>query len=322
VLPSASSVAVAGRHLAELGGFLAHKRARERSDAQALRELETGPEGLGLPAGLELQWLGVAGYRLAFEGRTLLVDPYVSRVAFEDVVRRRPALPDLALLDRVLPPGDDVAGILVGHTHWDHAVDAPALARRHGCPVLGSRSLRNLMGLHGLAEQAVEVEPHERYELGPFTVTFVPSTHSKLVLGLKVPYDGELTCSHLDGLAPSAYRCGQVWGMRIEVGGASLYHQGSADLLDDELPRDAVDVFLAGVAGRSFTRDYWGRVLARLDPRVVVASHFDDFFRPLDAPLGFAANVDLTGVPAEVGAVSRDARVATLPSPSPSPAPA
>jgi L-ascorbate metabolism protein UlaG (beta-lactamase superfamily) len=319
VAPSPSTLVTAGRHLGELGRFLAQRRSRERADAQALRELEAAPDALGLPAGLEVQWLGVAGYRLAFEGRVLLVDPFVSRVPFADVVRRRPALPDLALLDRVLPPGDDVAGILVGHTHWDHAVDAPALARRHGCPVLGSRSLRTLLGLHGLADQAVEVEPHRAYELGPFTVTFVPSVHSKLVLGLKVPYDGELTCSHLDGLAPSAYRCGQVWGIRIEVAGASLYHQGSADLLDDELGRAPVDVFLAGVAGRSVTRDYWARVLPRLDPRVVLASHFDDFFRPLDARMGFATNVDLSGVPGEVAAVSRDARVATLPSPSPRP---
>jgi hypothetical protein len=124
---------------------------------------------------------------------------------------------------------------------------------------------------------------------------------------------------HGHGLAPSAYRCGRVWGIRIEVAGASLYHQGSADLLDDELGRAPVDVFLAGVAGRSVTRDYWARVLPRLDPRVVLASHFDDFFRPLDARMGFATNVDLSGVPGEVAAVSRDARVATLPSPSPRP---
>jgi len=308
--------ATPARHLAALAGFLAHRRARERADAEALPELETPASALGLPDGLEIEWLGVAGYRLAYEGRALLIDPYISRVPFEHVLRRRPALPDLELLERVLPPSDDVVAILVGHTHWDHAVDAPALARRHGCPVLGSGSLRTLMGLHGLAEHAVEVEPHRAYELGPFTVTFVPSVHSKLVLGMKVPYDGELTCSHLDGLAPSAYRCGQVWGIRIEVAGASLYHQGSADLLDDELGDAPVDVFLAGVAGRSFTPRYWERILPRLDPRVVVASHFDDFFRPLGAPLGFAANVGLSGVPVEVAAVSRDARVATLAPPS------
>ena len=126
------------------------------------------------------------------------------------------------------------------------------------------------MRLHGLGEQAVEVEPYRRYELGPFSATFVPSAHSKLTLGLKVPYDGELTCAHLDGLAPSAYRCGQVWGIHVEVGGTTLYHQGSADLVDDAIRHRGVDVFLAGVAGRSFTPDYWSRVLGRLEPDVVV----------------------------------------------------
>ena len=68
------------------------------------------------------------------------------------------------------------------------------------------------MALHGLAGQAVEVEPYRTYELGPFEVSFTPSVHSKLLLRLAVPYDGELTCEHLDALSPGAYRCGQVWG--------------------------------------------------------------------------------------------------------------
>ena len=123
--------------------------------------------------------------------------------------------------------------MLVGHTHFDHAVDAPAIARRFGCKAYGSDSLVTLMGLHGLAERAVEVEPYRTYELGPFEVSFTPSVHSKLLLGLAVPYDGDLTCEHLDALTPDAYRCGQVWGISIRVAGLHLYHQGSANLIDD-----------------------------------------------------------------------------------------
>ena len=301
------------RHVADLVRFAANRRARERDDAEALVELEGRTGELELAPGLEIEWLGVAGYRLTYEGVALLIDPYVSRVPLRNLLRRIPALPDEATIARLLPPGDRVAGILIGHTHFDHAVDAPALARRDGCPVLGSRSLAALMRLHGLGEQAVEVEPYRRYELGPFSATFVPSAHSKLTLGLKVPYDGELTCAHLDGLAPSAYRCGQVWGIHVEVGGTTLYHQGSADLVDDAIRHRGVDVFLAGVAGRSFTPDYWPRVLGRLEPDVVVAGHFDDFFRPLGAPMGFATNVDLAGFPDEVARVSRQISVAALP---------
>ncbi|HXS34456.1 MAG TPA: MBL fold metallo-hydrolase, partial [Solirubrobacterales bacterium] len=247
------------QHLGELAKARVTRRAAEREDGQVLGELEARP--LELPAGLEVEWLGVSGYRIGFEGQALFIDPYLSRVPFTDLLRRRPTLPDPAALDRFVHAPGEVAGVLVGHTHFDHAVDAPAIARRFDCKAYGSDSLLTLMGLHGLAERAVEVEPYRTYELGPFEVSFTPSVHSKLLLGLAVPYDGDLTCEHLDGLSPGAYRCGQVWGISIRVAGLLLYHQGSANLIDDAVRERDVDVFLAGVAGRNFTPDYWSRIL-------------------------------------------------------------
>lgn len=299
------------RHLGDLAKARVTRRSAAREDGQALGELEARP--LELPAGLEVEWLGVSGYRMSFEGQTLFVDPYLSRVPFGDLVRRRPTLPDPAALDRFVHAPGEVAGVLVGHTHFDHAVDAPAIARRFGCKAYGSDSLVTLMGLHGLAKQSVEVDPYRTYELGPFEVGFTPSVHSKLLLGLAVPYDGDLTCEHLDALTPGAYRCGQVWGISIAVAGIRFYHQGSANLIDDAVRESGVDVFLAGVAGRSFTEDYWRRILPRLDPKVVVPTHYDNFFRPLGQRLEFVSNVQLSALPDEIGAVSRDASLAALP---------
>jgi L-ascorbate metabolism protein UlaG (beta-lactamase superfamily) len=287
------------------------RQADTRADGQALDELEAAT--LGLPAGLELEWLGVSGYRMAFEGQTIFIDPYLSRVPFGDLLRRRPTLPDPAALDRFVHAPGEVAGVLVGHTHFDHAVDAPAIARRCGCSAYGSDSLVALMALHGLADRAVEVEPYRTYELGPFEVRFTPSVHSKLLLGLAVPYDGDLTCEHLDALTPGAYRCGQVWGISIEVAGIRFYHQGSANLIDEAIREREVDVFLAGVAGRSFTEDYWRRILPRLDPKVVVPTHYDNFFRPLGSDMEFVSNVQISSLPDEIGSVSADARLAALP---------
>jgi L-ascorbate metabolism protein UlaG (beta-lactamase superfamily) len=300
------------RYLADFARFVAVRGTQERHDSQARRELES--VSLALPSNLDLEWLGVSGYRITCDGHTLFIDPYVSRVSLSKLIRRQPAVPDRALLDRYIgdPPG--VVGVLVGHTHFDHAVDAPAIAKRFGCPAYGSTSLANLMRLHGAGDKAVVVEPHRSYELGPFTFSFTPSLHSKLVLGLSVPFDGELTCDHLDALSPGAYRCGQVWGIHIEVAGVSFYHQGSANLIDDAIRHRGPDFFLAGVAGRGFTRDYWQRILSRLEPRVVVPTHYDDFFRPLaDPDPGFTTNVNLAKVPEEVHAVSRDFTVAALP---------
>ena len=314
------------RYMGNFAEFLVRRRANVRTDLEALSELERrGAElasgglatgGLALPPGLELQWLGVSGYRLTYERQTLFIDPYVSRVSLRDALTRRMALPDPALVKRYLdrPVGERVLAVLVGHTHFDHALDAPALALRHGCPAYGSESLAALLRLHRLPEsQVVTVTPHRRYEIGPFTVTFIPSVHSKLVLGWRVPMDGELSCDHLDGMSAGAYRCGRVYAILIEVAGVRLYHQGSSNLLDDEVPGGGVDLFLAGVAGRGFTERYWQRILTRLQPRVVVPTHYDDFFRPLDAEPGLTLNVRLARVPEEVANVSDSITVAALP---------
>jgi L-ascorbate metabolism protein UlaG (beta-lactamase superfamily) len=299
------------RHLGELARSQVGRRATARADGEALTELEARP--LQLPAGLEVEWLGVSGYRLTHEGHTLFVDPYLSRVPFRDLLLRRRALPDPAALDAFVRAPGETVGVLVGHTHFDHAVDAPALARRLDCEAYGSASLVNLMALHGMAERGVEVEPYRVYELGPFEVSFTPSVHSRLLLGLAVPYDGELTCEHLDSLSPAAYRCGQVWGISIAVAGVRLYHQGSANLVDEAVRERGVDVFLAGVAGRSFTERYWQRILPLLEPRVVVPTHYDNFFRPLGQQLEFVTAAELTRLPEEIGAVSSEIELAALP---------
>ncbi len=86
------------RHVGELAKARATRRSSLREDGQALVELET--RTLELPPGLEVEWLGVSGYRIGFEGHSLFVDPYLSRVPFRDLVLRRPTLPDPAALDR------------------------------------------------------------------------------------------------------------------------------------------------------------------------------------------------------------------------------
>lgn len=216
-------------------------------DIQAVRAFESIP--VALPAGLDISWLGVSGYCLTYEGVSIFVDPYVSRVPLRALVLRRKALPDRAMLDAYAQPRGLVAGTLVGHTHFDHAVDAPAISARYRAPAYGSSS---------------------------------------------------------------PYRCGPVYGIRIEVAGTSLYHQGSADLDDGELAHNPVDVFLAGVAGREVTPRYWERVLPRLDPRVIVPTHYDDFFIPLGGPEKFVQRVNLAGLADEIAAVSTDATLAAL----------
>jgi L-ascorbate metabolism protein UlaG (beta-lactamase superfamily) len=295
-------------HVASFMAYAARRDQRRRADHDAAAEHAWAPAA-ALPAGLTLRWLGTSGFALSYQGHTVLIDPYLTRLPLAALVRRRTVPADAAAIARWVDAAD---AILIGHTHFDHALDAPAIARRFGCRAYGSTSLAHLMALHGQPERAVVVEPYRTYEVGPFRFSFVPSEHSKLALGLAVPSSGELTCDHLDGLTPRAYRCGQVWGIHIAVAGVTFYHQGSANLIDDAIRHRGVDYFLCGIAGRRFTPRYLERILARLEPRVIVPTHYDDFFTPLHAPLGFSLNVNLAGFTDEVRRVSRDFELRTL----------
>jgi len=160
----------------------------------------------------------------------------------------------------------------------------------------------------------MEAAAHRVVEVGPFEITFVPSRHAPLVLGRSVPNGGEITCEHVEALTPRAYCCGEVWGIHIAVAGRTFYHQGSADLLDDEVRHRHVDYFLCGVAGRQVSDDYLRRAIGGLAPHHLLALHHDNLFRPLDPDRSeFAMGVDLARLPDEVAVVSSEVQVGVLP---------
>lgn len=284
-------------------------RHRFAADLAVLKEFQHKGVDERFAPGLELQWLGTAGFRLTYAGTSILIDPYFTRPAAQKIVSRR-AIPIDEQVVRAHVTACD--GVLVGHTHFDHAMDVPGIARQTGCKVYGSTSLRTLMGLYGLAGRAVVVEHGKTFAIGPFEITFINSVHSKLLLGLKVPSDGEFTCDHLDDLASGRYTCGQVYGIHIAVAGVSFYHQGSANLIDENLVHQNIDYFLAGIAGRGFTPRYFERILRKLSPRVIIPNHFDNFFRPLGQPTAFSFNVNMAKFVDEVQAVSKDFEIQTL----------
>lgn len=306
-----SRVTTPAQHLGALARWAVHRHRDEAADRDALdaHSWSDAPGNVDLPRGLSIRWLGTAGYAIAYEDHELVIDPYLTRVPLGDVIRRRATAPDAALVERHVPRA---SAVLIGHTHFDHVLDAPAIARAHGCDVYGSGSVATVLDLYGLGHHAKVVDAYRTYEIGPFEVTFVPSVHSKLALGMWVPSDGPITCEHLDDLSPNAYRCDQVWGIHIAVAGVTIYHQGSADLIDDAIRHRGVDYFLCGIAGRQFADDYVDRVLRRLEPRVVIPGHYDDFFRPLDQPMGFTADVGVARFTDEVRRVSDDFAIRTL----------
>lgn len=282
---------------------------RHSNDLSTFQQLNWKNFSNTLPQGLNLQWLSTAGFRFDYEGYTLLIDPYFTRPNLRKTLSQNYIEPEFQTIERYLEKAD---AVLCGHTHFDHALDIPEIVKHYQCEAFGSASLVHLLALYGLKEKVTEVECKKVYQLGPFEVTFIESLHSKLLLGMKVPSEGELCCEHLEQLGAGNYRCGQVYGVHIKVAGVSFYHQGSANLIEDSIIHQNVDYFLAGIAGRSFTKDYTKRILHALSPAVIIPHHFDNFFANLDQELSFSLNVNLTRFVEEVKEVSSDFEVRTL----------
>jgi L-ascorbate metabolism protein UlaG (beta-lactamase superfamily) len=258
---------------------------------------------------VSIRWLGTAGYELVCDGVTLLIDPYLTRVSLRQFAFGR-LRPDLARIQAEIRGAD---AILVGHSHFDHVMDVPAIAQLTGARVYGSRSTANLMKAAGLPDaQVVECAGGEIFEVGPFRVRMVPSVHSKFLFG-RVPYEGEIPCSCEIPMRGSDYRCGQVFSLAVTVDGRTIYHAGSADLIDDQIAERDVDLVLMCIAARFYTDRFIPRLLDKLRPRVVMPTHYDNLFRSADRPMTLLPKIAFGEFVDEVHGFDRQIEIATIP---------
>jgi L-ascorbate metabolism protein UlaG (beta-lactamase superfamily) len=261
-----------------------------------------------------VRWLGTAGFEVRCDNHVVLLDPYITRAPL-----RRCALGSLssdlvAIADHV-PRAD---AIIVGHTHFDHALDVPAIARQTGAKVFGSRSAIRLCRAAKVPEsqlEMVERNPGQDpivAEVGPFTLRFAPSAHSRFLLG-RVPFPGEISDCDEVPVKTADYRCGAVFRVEMQVAGKTIVHLGSAELTPGGIIPQNIDMLLLCVAGWNSSPDLPERVLRHLSPQRILLSHWDNFFLPIDQPAKCLPAMRMPQLVDRLTSSSRDVRIGTLP---------
>ncbi len=268
-----------------------------------------GPGG----GGVTVQWLGTAGFAITHGDHTVLIDPYVTRASLA-ACASGPLVSDIAAVYKYAPRAD---AIVVGHTHFDHVLDVPAIARHSGATVFGSRSASALCRTAGLpaaqvrdVESAFGGEPVTA-EVGPFTLRFHRNAHSRMLLG-RVPAPGDITDCDEVPLGIGSYRCGTVFGVEIHVAGRTLFHLGSAEILDASVRVANLDLALVCVAGWTSSHAFPERVMRALSPRAILLSHWDNFFAPLDQAARAFPRMQMPRLVDRLVKSSRDATVGTV----------
>jgi len=264
---------------------------------------------------VQVTWLGTAGFRVEYGGHTLLLDPYLSRPGLRKTLAG-PLVPDVEAIRRHAPRADV---IVAGHSHSDHILDIPEIARLTGARVLGSDSTSNLCRGYGLpASQILEVEADQAVEAGPFRITIKPSLHGKAIRG-RVPLVGKIPQGAHPPLRFQEYLNDTTFGIVVECRdenlpgqGLTLFHLGSADYYPETIEGQRADVLLPCLMGREHHAGFVHGLLEQLRPRVVIPCHFDDFFVPMERPIRELPGADLEGFRQDVLRNSVNTRLVIL----------
>lgn len=240
-------------------------------------------------APVTVTWAGVTTLLVDDGDGALLTDGFFSRPGLLAVGTRRlrPSLPRIdGSLARLRV--DRLAAVLPVHSHFDHAMDSAVVAQRTGARLVGGRSTANV-GLGGgmPADRIVVVEPAVPVDLGAFEATLITGAHCP-----PDRFPGEIETPVVPPARASAYRCGEAWSLVLHhrPSGRRLLVVGSAGFVPGALAGQHADVVYLGIGQlglmpERYVADYWTETVLTVGARRVVLIHWDDFFRPLHAPL-------------------------------------
>ena len=272
----------------------------------------------GCADSLELTYLGTSGVIVRSGEHALLTGPLLTNPGFPRLFWPAKTLADSGHIDSVLSVHrvDDADAILIGHSHYDHLMDVPYIARRHatraviyGPPTMGhilhgdpalrpNASIPGDSGRYRVIDTS-HVGHHDKVGRwisppgSPFRFMALRAEHAPNVF--KYHYAEGVLSSDLDALPEkvSGWKLGESFAYVIDVlrpdGSVAfrLYYMDAisrpplgfppAALIGDSVRFDAV-ILTAG--NYEQVSDYPTALVKALCPRLTVLAHWEDFFRP------------------------------------------
>jgi L-ascorbate metabolism protein UlaG (beta-lactamase superfamily) len=242
------------------------------------------------PGRPHLWWLGQSGFLVAWQGRHLLLDPYLS-----DSLTRKYAgtdKPHERMTELVIEPEQlgFVDAITASHAHTDH-LDPDTLRALPGVPIVAPAAHRELV-IERSGAAPIEIDDGETVEVAGFAITAVPAAHET------IERDGAGRMLHL--------------GYVVRCGPHALYHAGDTIPYDGMADRiravAAIDVALLPINGRlperRVTGNLWGDEAAELAHAIgaglAVPMHFELFAFNTEPPDAFVAACERLGQPHRV----------------------
>lgn len=235
-----------------------------------------------------------------FGTTTLLFDDGIDQILF-DAHLTRPSLlryifssaeTDHDLVDEKirLHKISRLSAIFISHTHHDHVMDMPFIAKRTGAMVYGSSSAMNVArGSDVPEERLVEFEAGKIYEINAFKITVIPSLHSKPTI-LNNDLGETIDAPLRQPARLRDYKEGGSYDFYVEAHGKKYMIRPSFNYIEGQMDGYQADVLFLGVAGLAKAdaeteRKFFHETVDKLNPKLVIPLHWDNFFSPLTKPV-------------------------------------
>ncbi|MGN0064730.1 MAG: MBL fold metallo-hydrolase [Nocardioides sp.] len=256
-----------------------------RPDISAYGDRFDVPEAAGE---LSVTFLGVASLLLTDGRSAVMTDGFFSRPSLPAVGLRRLS-PDLGRIDAALSRAGvtTLEAVVPVHSHFDHVMDSPVVAQRTGARLVGGSSTIQVgRGSDLPADRMTQVGDGDTVSLGAWTLRFTASHHCP-----PDRYPGTIDAPVVPPARARAYKCGEAWSiLTTHASGRTALLQGSAGYVEGALTGQSAEVVYLGIGqlgvqDEAYVEAYWEHVVRAVGARVVVLTHWDDFFRGLDQPL-------------------------------------
>lgn len=203
--------------------------------------------------------------------------------------------PDVAAIERGLARNgvERAVAVFPLHSHYDHAMDAPEVARRTGALLLGSASTANIGRGWGLPEAQIRVvADRQPIQLGRFTLTPIESRHFEFpdpTMRERALGDPEITEPLVPPVDVFAYKVGTAYVLHVAHPQGTWLIVGSAGFVEGNLAGIHADAVFLGTGGLGSQTDeyretYWQETIERTRPSRVIPIHWDSLTGPIEGP--------------------------------------
>lgn len=259
--------------LAVIGGWVL---LSDRPSLAAYHGMTAAP---AVPGGVSVKFLGVATLLIEDGETALLTDGFFSRPSALQLLTGKIGPDPEAIRVGLQRAGiTKLAAVVVNHSHYDHGMDSPEVAKRTGAMLIGSESTANIGRGWGLAEDRILVARiGEPMTFGRFVITMLPSRHSPTGFT-----GGEITAPLKPPVPYADYAEGQSYAVLVQHEGRSLLINASAGFEPGALNAVKADVIMLGTGSlgareEAFRDAYWTNVVAATGAKRIIPIHWDDF---------------------------------------------